>query len=439
MLRTAVFIATLFAPLSFAKQNPFNETLACHTSNSNPGIAVRLEQYGKVIYSGVAGLANIQNKQQLKLEDVFQIGSVSKQFTAAAILQLAERDKLKLSNTLGDFIEGLPKDYAQVTVERVLSHTSGLPNYNNDPRIRNIWHQERSLDDIIKEITKQTPIAKSGEVFNYSNTGYVLLGKVIEVVSGLTYADYLKTHIFKPLQMNHSYVTKQGEGNTGTIGYTSHNDSPIKVDRSWIYASGAITSTLEDMSRWHQALVNGKVISKHNYQKMITPTVLNNGETSPYGFGLYNYPISGKKTINHEGWIPGFMTWSIYLPENDLYAVAFSNNDVKHPGPLVLDMIAKQLNLSPVPVTNISKDFTKNLVGKYQFSDQRVMAISEVNKQFYAQINEEPKQRLILRADNSFSFECTENFYRLRKENDAVTLNPISLYRGEGQPLRKIL
>ena len=439
MLRTAVFIATLFAPLSFAKQNPFSETLACHTSNSNPGVAVRLEQSGEVIYSGVAGLANIQNKQQLRLDDVFQIGSVSKQFTAAAILQLTEQDKLKLSNTLGDFIKGLPKDYAQVTIERVLSHTSGLPNYNNDPRIRNIWHQERSLDDIIKEITKQTPIAKSGEVFNYSNTGYVLLGKVIEVVSGLTYADYLKTHIFNPLKMNRSYVTKQGEGNTGTTGYTSHNDSPIKVDRSWIYASGAITSTLKDMSRWHQALVNGKVISKHNYQKMITPTVLNNGETSPYGFGLYNYPISGKKTINHEGWIPGFMTWSIYLPENDLYAVAFSNNDAKHPGPLVLDMIAKQLNLSPVPVTNISKDFTKNLVGKYQFSDQRVMAISEVNKQFYAQINEEPKQRLILRADNSFSFECTENFYRLRKENDAITLNPISLYRGEGQPLRKIL
>ena len=195
MLRTAVFIATLFAPLSFAKQNPFSETLACHTSDSNPGVAVRLEQSGEVIYSGVAGLANIQNKQQLKLDDVFQIGSVSKQFTAAAILQLAERDKLKLSSTLGDFIEGLPKDYAQVTIEHVLSHTAGLPNYNNDPRIRNIWHKEKSLDVIIKEITKQSVIAGSGEVFNYSNTGYVLLGKVIEVVSGLTYADYLKAQL----------------------------------------------------------------------------------------------------------------------------------------------------------------------------------------------------------------------------------------------------
>ena len=215
--------------------------------------------------------------------------------------------------------------------------------------------------------------------------------------------------------------------------------SPIKVDRSWIHASGAITSTLEDMSRWHQALVSGKVISKHSYQKMITPTVLNNGETSPYGFGLYNYPISGKMTINHEGWIPGFMTWSIYLPDDDLYAVAFSNNDAKHPGPLVLDMIAKQLKLSPAPITDINKGLTENLVGKYQFTNQRVMTISEVNKQFYAQINKEPKQRLILRADNSFSFECTENFYRLGNENNTITLTPVSLYRGEGQPLRKVL
>ena len=439
MLRTAILVSSLFAPLSHAIQSPFDEILACHTSNSAPGVAVRLEQSGKVIYNGVAGLANIKNKQQLKLDDVFQIGSVSKQFTAAAILQLAEQDKLKLSNTLGEFIKGLPKDYAQVTIERVLSHTSGLPNYNNDARVRNIWHKEKSLDGIIEEITKQSVIANSGELFNYSNTGYVLLGKVIEAASGLTYPDYLKTQIFKPLQMNRSYVMERGEGKTGITGYTKAGDSPLAVDRSWVHASGAIASTLKDMSLWHQALINGKVISKESYHKMISPVLLNNGETSPYGLGLYNYSISSKTTVNHEGWIPGFMTWSVYLPESDLYAVAFSNNDAKHPGPLVLDMIAIQLSLSPAPITEINKDLAKDLIGKYQFTDKRVMTISEENKQFFAQINNGPKQRLILRADNSFSFECTENFYRLGENNDAITLTPVSLYRGKGQPLRKIL
>ena len=439
MLRTAVLASSLFTLSAHANSSIFDDMLACHTSDSNPGFAVRIEQSGILIYNGVAGLSDIKSKQVLKLDNVFQIGSVSKQFTAAAILQLVEKNKLALSDTLGDFIAGLPKEFAQVTIASLLSHTSGLPNYNNDPRIRNIWHIKRDLDAIIKEITKQSIIAGPGEVFNYSNTGYVLLGKVIEVVSGLNYADYLKTHIFSPLQMNHSYVTKQGEGKTGTTGYTSDNSSPIKVDRSWIHASGAITSTLEDMSRWHQGLVNGKVISKHSYQKMITPTVLNNGETSPYGFGLYNYPISGKKTINHEGWIPGFMTWSIYLPDDDLYAVAFSNNDAKHPGPLVLDMIARQLSLSPAPITEISKGFAKNLIGKYQFTDKRVMTIFEENKQFFGQINEGPKRHLILREDESFSFECTENYYKLSNKNDEVTLTPISLYRGVGQPLRKLL
>jgi hypothetical protein len=144
-------------------------------------------------------------------------------------------------------------------------------------------------------------------------------------------------------------------------------------------------------------------------------------------------------TINHEGWIPGFMTWSIYLPENDLYAVAFSNNDAKHPGPLVLDMIAKQLKLSPAPVNSFNKDFAEDLVGKYQFTDRQVMTISQENRQVFAQINDEPKRRLTLRADNAFSFECTENYYKLRKKNEVITLTPVSLYRGEGQPLRKIL
>jgi hypothetical protein len=144
-------------------------------------------------------------------------------------------------------------------------------------------------------------------------------------------------------------------------------------------------------------------------------------------------------TINHEGWIPGFMTWSIYLPENDLYAIAFSNNDAKHPGPLVLDMIARQLSLSPASITEINKGFAKNLIGKYQFTDNRVMTISQENRQVFAQIDDEPKRRLTLRADNAFSFECTENYYRLSKESDEVLLTPVSLYRGEGEPLRKML
>ncbi|GMM83854.1 hypothetical protein MTsN2n4_10810 [Pseudoalteromonas sp. MTN2-4] len=101
------------------------------------------------------------------------------------------------------------------------------------------------------------------------------------------------------------------------------------------------------------------------------------------------------------------MTWSIYLPESDLYAVAFSNNDAKHPGPLVLDMIAKHLKLSPAPIADINTSFAENLIGKYQFTDQRVMTISQENKLVFAQINDEPKRRLTLRAGNSFSFECT--------------------------------
>jgi peptide subunit release factor RF-3 len=119
--------------------------------------------------------------------------------------------------------------------------------------------------------------------------------------------------------------------------------------------------------------------------------------------------------------------------------VAFSNNDAKHPGPLVLDMIAKQLNLSPSPITYTNTGFAEDLVGKYQFTDQRIMTISQENNQFFAQINNEPKQRLTLRADKAFSFKCTENYYKLKKTNEAITLTLVSLYRGEGQPLRKIL
>ena len=148
-------------------------------------MAVRLDQSGKHIYSGAVGVANIETMRALHTDDVFQIGSVTKTFTAAAILKLSEKNKLSLQDTLGKFIPDINPEYKYLTIDRVLSHTSGLPDYLGDPSVSKVYDKYASIDQVIQSISKQPLNFEPGQKYSYSNLGYVLLGKVIEVSSGM--------------------------------------------------------------------------------------------------------------------------------------------------------------------------------------------------------------------------------------------------------------
>lgn len=446
MQKALLVVSFFFVTCVNAKQHDFQSMLACHVSSNEPGIAVRIEQSGELIFSGALGIADIKSRDPLKIEHIFQIGSMTKQFTAAAILQLWENNKLSLQNTLGDFIADIPSEYSMLTIESVLSHTSGLPNYNTDARVRHEWGKFKPINEVIKSVSKMPLLAEPGAAYSYSNTGYLLLGKVIEVASGLTYSGYLQQHIFSPLGMVNSFVITDGETTDNIVkGYTAasrhptENMNPEVVDRSWIYAAGAVASTLKDMSRWHQALISGKVISAENYQLMTTKAKLNTGKTVDYGFGFDIYPISNQPSYSHQGQVPGFMAWSIYFPKSDLFATAFSNKDTVHPGPALLDLIARQLRFSPAPITNESiTERAKALIGKYQGADDTVMTVTFDNGQLYAKSGKGDKRKLLFRENNSFSYECTENYFELRELLGKQLLVPVSIYSGEQAPLVRV-
>lgn len=443
MLKKLLFSSLFFVTCVDAQEHDFSAMLSCHASSDKPGLAVSIEQSGKHVFKGALGVADISTREPLKVDNTFQIGSISKQFTAAAILQLAENKKLSLKNTLGDFITDIPAEYASLTIESVLSHTSGLPNYNSDTGIRQRWDTYAPIDEVINAVSKMPVLAKSGVDYAYSNTGYILLGKVIEVASGLTYSEYLQRNIFYPLGMKNSFVVTKGVSSKQIVkGYTSNRNAPNlylapeTVDRSWIYAAGAIASTLDDMSLWHRGLSSGKVISAENYQLMVTRAKLNNGESVNYGFGTDVYPISGQPSYSHQGQVPGFMAWSVYFPSHDLLGTVFGNNDAVHPGPALLNMIARQLNLSPAPIThkNITEQ-AKALIGKYKGADDTVITVAFDDGQLSAKTDSGVIRKLVLRENNSFSYECTEDYYELREQNDKRVLVPVSIYMGERAPL----
>jgi D-alanyl-D-alanine carboxypeptidase len=443
MLKKLLFSSLFFVTCVDAQEQDFSAMLSCHASSDKPGLAVSIEQAGKHVFKGALGVADISTREPLKVDDTFQIGSISKQFTAAAILQLVQNKKLSLKSTLGDFITDLPFEYASLTIESVLSHTSGLPNYNSDRGVRQRWNKYAPIDEVINVVSKMPVLTKPGVDYAYSNTGYILLGKVIEVASGLTYNEYLQRHIFSPLGMKNSFVVTKGISSKKIVkGYTSSRGKPNlylppeTVDRSWIYAAGAIASTLDDMSLWHRGLRSGAVISAENYQLMVTRATLNNGESINYGFGMDIYPINGQLSFSHQGQVPGFVAWSVYFPSHDLLGTVFGNNDSVHPGPALLNMIARQLNLSPAPIVhkNITEQ-AKSLIGKYKGEDDMVMTVAFEDGQLSARTGNREVRKLVLRENNSFSFECTEDYFQLRQQDDKRLLVPVSIYMGERAPL----
>ncbi len=424
----------------------FDAVLQCYSRADTPGLAVRLEQRGQLVYRGSLGMSDVKQQRALTTADQFQIGSVTKQFTAAAILRLVEQGKLRISDPLHLYIDDLPKNYADLTLLQLLSHTSGLADYLSNPETVRLWHQPALLDTIIKQITLDVPRSAPGEAFAYSNTGYLLLGKVIEVVSGKTYRDFLTEQFFRPLKMTDSTVLPAVQPQNAVTGYsgkTAEPDQylpPAQVDRQWIYAAGAIASTLSDMSRWHQALISGQVVSPRHYQQMITKTQLTSGKTVDYGLGFDIYPIVGKATYSHQGSVPGFMSWAVYFPADDLYGIAFSNNDQVHPGPALLDIIAIHLQLSPPVVTGpISAEVAAKFVGQYQVSDSEIKTISFADGTLLSSVNNGTKSRLRLRQQDTLSYDCTENYFQLTEIQGRTALVPVSLYRGAGEPQFKIV
>lgn len=414
----------------------FDNALACQTSADKPGIVARVDHRGKAVYRGAVGVKNVETQEPLNVDDQFQLGSLTKQFTAAAILTLSEKGKLSLEDSLEKYIPGVKRRQRRITIAQLLSHTAGLNDYFAYRKITRNWHNPASVKDVIKAVQRVSSFSAPGEAHRYSNVGYLYLGRIIEIVSGKSYAAYLEEKFFIPLKLTNTYVKESGGNLNDVLGYSYDNDKLVEaevVDRSWIYAAGAIVSTLDDLSQWHQALLNGQVISAASYQLMTSKAKVRSGESVNYGQGFHIYPIASLVAYSHEGQVPGYLTFMAYFPEHDLFASAFSNNDRQHPGPALLNMIAIQLGLSPKVLTSDSANQMDKLSGKYQFEADYVLEIFEENGNYFATSRDFERRTVIPRENLAFSWECTEDYYQLREVNGSPHLVPVSLYSGEGK------
>lgn len=282
------------------------------------------------------GFADLQARRAAGPTTMYEIGSITKQFTSSAIMRLVEQGKIGLDDDLSRYLPRFPLHGRHVTIRELLNHTSGIHSYTSSPAWRPHWADDLAPDSIVGFIANDTLDFAPGTAWRYNNTGYVLLGMVIEKVTGEPYARYLDEQFFKPLGLRQTtYCPAQRVRDTSYAeGYSAHGTQLVPTEylsMTQPFSAGALCSSVEDYLVWQRALNTGRVVSARSYSLMTTPDTLANGKPLTYGFGLVIADIGGHRAITHGGGINGYTTSQMYLPADSLSVIMFTNTDSRAP------------------------------------------------------------------------------------------------------------
>lgn len=379
------FISSLFVSSILNAQNleeTFNTIVSEYYNPDTPGASILVAKNGKAIYRKAIGKANLELDVDMKPENVFMLASITKQMTAVAILMLEEQGKLSVEDPITKFIPDYPTQGKTITIHHLLNHTSGIKSYTGIGNLTEVARQDKTIDELIDYFKNEPMDFEPGEAYSYNNSGYVLLGKIIEVVSGVTYGEFIENNIFERLGMSNSNYGKNSELVKNRVnGYEQNEKGYINANYfslSMGSAAGGIISTVDDMLKWQNALSHNTLISASTFQKAINGSNLNNGEHIPYGYGLGEFQLKGSKGYTHSGGIFGASTNGIYLIDEDVYVIGLSNCSCNNIGALTQKLAAAAIG-KPFPsikdVITLTPQQMEKWVGAYQFEDGAVRHI----------------------------------------------------------------
>jgi CubicO group peptidase (beta-lactamase class C family) len=294
--------------------------------------AVLLARGEQVLLSRGYGLADEGSKAPNTPQTRFRIGSNTKQFTAMGILLLQERGKLSVRDSVCMYVADCPTDWQPITLHHLLTHTSGIPDYINSPEFPPLIGTPATPEQLLARFKDEPLLFAPGTRWSYSNSGYTLLGYIIERVSGESYAQFLQENIFGPLGMaNTGYDSNTLQPPAHATGYLSPGVEPVYLDMSEFYAAGALSSTVEDLYRWDRALLTHQLVSQQTMDAMFTayvPCPAGGCALSSdvgYGYGWFVAKESGHRLVYHWGRIDGFRSSNGFYPDDGVIVVLLSN------------------------------------------------------------------------------------------------------------------
>jgi CubicO group peptidase (beta-lactamase class C family) len=296
-----------------------------------PSASLAVVQHGKLVYTHAYGLARIQPPIPATPEMRYSIGSISKQFTATAILLLQEQGKLSLDDPVGKYVPGLTRG-DQITIRQILSHTSGYQDYWPEDYVMTTMLPRETAQQIIDTWGKKPLDFEPGTQWQYSNTNFVIAGAIVEKVTGAPYFDFLVQHIFHPLGMTSVWNSDQIKlGLADATPYYRHALGPLRVAPKegigWMFAAGELAMTAHDLALWDQSLLSQSLLKPESYNQMFTEIKLTDGKGTHYGLGVQIRDANGHREIEHGGEVSGFVSDNAVLIDDGAAIDVLTNQD----------------------------------------------------------------------------------------------------------------
>ncbi len=383
--------------------------------------SVMLRENGEIVYQNAIGMADLEGNISNTLQTRFRIGSQTKTFTAVMILQLVQENKLKMDDLLSQFFPEIP-NAEQITLAHLLRHRSGIYNFTNDPEYLTYHTNPIAQKEILQKITGYQPVFEPGSKAEYSNSNYILLGYILEAVTGMDYAENLKARITEPLGLEHTYYgSKINPDISEAYSYKWEGGAFVleaETNMQIPHGAGAVVSTVRDITLFLEALFNGRLLAEEQFAEMIRLE-------DDFGCGLFVMPFYNHKGMGHTGGIDGFSSMMAYFPEQHL-AVSllsngghFSNNEVMIA--LLSTYYGMAYELPEFTEVQISKEVLERYEGVYASPSFTLkLIIRQLNGQLEGQGSGQPAFPLEAKNDSIFTFDMAG--LRILFHSDSLTL-----------------
>ncbi len=391
------------------------------TQGDSPGVAVLVARDGKIAFQGGFGFADMAKKTPVTVETKFRIGSISKQFTAAAILKLAEEKKLSVTDPLSKFFPDFPRA-EKITLHHLLTHTSGIHSYTDKPDFLSRVSAAIEPGKLIDSFKNDAPDFAPGAGFHYNNSAYFLLGEIVAKVSGKPLGDYLRDAFFTPLDMKSTGIFVNSAPPAGmALGYSfadGKSAPALDWDMSWAGGAGALYSTVGDLFRWHEALFGGRVLNAESLKAATTPVALPaDVDGMKYGYGLVMYEVKRLRAIGHGGGLNGWSSDLVRLPDENCTVVVLANALPPPPGlaPAEISRSAAEKILADeikkLPPMSEDKSVDPKtfaaLVGRYDYKGA-ILAVTVEDGHLFAQLTGQPKYEIFPKGADEFFWKVTD-------------------------------
>lgn len=296
---------------------------------NTPGVVVGVMSRGRLLFWKGYGAANVELRVPATDSTVFEIGSISKEFVSAAVLLLVEEGRLELDDPIDRHLTGLPSEWLGVTVRQLLTHTSGIPDYE-EIQTYEAYRFRFTPEEILRVAHSRPMDFEPGTGYRYSNTGYFLLSLLVERLEGAPLGEVLQERIFGPLRMTQSRMADPEDiiPHRAAGYYVDGTGKLVNRDAtqtSSTLGAGGLVSTIHDMVKWDAALYGSELLSAASREAMWTPAILPDGTNTQYGFGWRTGEHQGRKTVGHNGMVAGFVASFLRIPEEGMAVMAFAN------------------------------------------------------------------------------------------------------------------